>query len=241
MLWVGQRGEHQAAEGLLQRALALREGTQGRDHPETVTVLNNLSTTLLELDRDDEALAANDEALARIGRTYGPEHPLVATFNVARASLLYERGERGPAAEALRAAAKVFEQTLGADHRDLMIIHNNLGQVLLEDGQAEPARRAFERALTVAQVNDLYEQALVMPALVGLARALTELRQDALARPRWDEVLARIDAGQTEALDDLPATYRSAAEVYERSGDPERAAAVRAKADSPGGSSGRGR
>lgn len=67
----GQRGEHQAAEGLLQRALALREGTQGRDHPETVTVLNNLSTTLLELDRDDEALAANDEALARRSRACG--------------------------------------------------------------------------------------------------------------------------------------------------------------------------
>jgi len=227
----GQRGEHRVAEGMQRRALAIRERVQGRDHPETATVLNNLANTLMVLNRDDEAIAANEEALARIGRTYGLDHPLVATFRVARAGLLNERGERGPAAEELRAAVAVYEATLGPEHRDLVIIHNNLGQILLEDGQAEPARRAFERALAAAEANDLYERPAAMPALVGLARALTELKQDELARRRWDEALGRIDAGQGEALDELPVAFRSAAEVYARTGDPERAAALRAKAD----------
>ena len=229
----GQRGEHRVAEGMQRRALAIRERVQGRDHPETATVLNNLANTLMVLGRDAEALAANEEALVRIGRTYDPEHPLVATFRVARAALLHDQGQRAAAAAELRAAAGAFEASFGADHRDLLIIHNNLGQVLLEDGEAQPARRAFERALAVAEVNDLYERPAAMPALVGLARALTELTQDELARRRWDEALPRIDAGQTEVLDDLPTAFRSAAEVYARTGDPEQAAALRARADAP--------
>lgn len=70
-----------------------------------------------------------------------------------------------------------------------------------------------------------------MPALVGLAQALGALREDELARRRWDEALARIEVGQGDALDELPVVYRSAAEVYARTGDAARAVALRAKAE----------
>ncbi|MCA9654027.1 MAG: serine/threonine protein kinase [Myxococcales bacterium] len=230
----GQRGDHQRAEILQRRALAIRERWQGRDHPDTAAVLNNLSTTLVSLGRDEEALAANEEALARIRRVHGDEHPLVGTMLVARGVLLYEQKRRGEAVAQLREAARVIDRALGSDHRNLAVVYNDIGYVLLEDGKPEPARWEFDRALAVVRMNGAYEQASTVPVLVGLAWALGDSGQLEAARERWDEVLARVDAGQGDGIDDLPAQLRRAAAIYERTGDPERAAALQARAEASG-------
>ncbi|MCA9711996.1 MAG: tetratricopeptide repeat protein, partial [Myxococcales bacterium] len=227
----GERGNHARAETLQRRALAIRERDQGRDHPDTAAVLNNLSTTLLTLGRQEEALAANEEALARIARVHGDDHPLVATFHVSRGILLYQQGQHQAAVEQLREAIRVMEQTLGPDHRNLAVVYGNIGYILLEDDQPQEARRAFERALTVMQNNDALTQAAALTATVGLARALGELGHPEQALPHWERILDLLARGQAQGLTDLPSVYRRAAEAYERTGAPERAAALRRQAD----------
>lgn len=168
----------EAALELQTRALALRETYEGRAHPRTATLLNNMSTVLLALEREDEAKAANAEALAQLRARYGQDHPLVGTALVQTATLAYGRGEQADAAELLREAASVFEATRGAQHRDLAIIYNNIGEVELGIGNPEAAVTAFERALEVTLANYDEDNERVDEARASLAKAQRKLGEE---------------------------------------------------------------
>ncbi len=165
-------GNFEAALALQKKALALRETYEGRAHPRTATLLNNMSTVLLALERADEAKAANAEALAQLRARYGDEHPLVGTVLVQTAALAFERDEKAEAAEHLREAARVFEATRGRMHRDLSIIYNNAGQVELELGNAEEAVKLLARALEIVEANYDASNPRLKEAKHQLARAL---------------------------------------------------------------------
>jgi tetratricopeptide (TPR) repeat protein len=84
-----QRQERYAdAEPLFKRALAIREKSLPRDHPDLGQSLNNLATLYEKQDRHADSEPLFERALAIYEKAAGPEHPAVATLlnNLARST-----------------------------------------------------------------------------------------------------------------------------------------------------------
>ena len=68
------------AEPLFKRALAVREKSLGRGHPDLGQSLNNLATHYEKLGRHGNSEPLFKRALAIYEKAAGPEHPAVATL-----------------------------------------------------------------------------------------------------------------------------------------------------------------
>ena len=80
---------------MIRKALRLCEARFGKEHPNTVSVMNNLANTLDQLDKIDEAEEMFNRMLAVSKARYGPTHPktVFSVWNLA--NFLFER--KGPA------------------------------------------------------------------------------------------------------------------------------------------------
>jgi tetratricopeptide (TPR) repeat protein len=224
------RGRFRRALQLQKRALAIREAHQGREHPDTAVLLNNMAGVLLGLDRKGEALEVNEEAIDRLRAVFGDRHPLVATALGQRGALLHSQGQPLLALEVMQKAAVIFVATRGANERALGVLYNNIGYILLEEERREEARDAFEKSLGVYKSLDAGDHPTTSSPRLGLATALRELGDTERAKPLYDDVLARIRAGEADVVQHRAEAFLGAAEVYERLGDPQAAADLRREA-----------
>ena len=83
---ITRRGELAYEEhGRIQNALKLREEVLGKEHPETLTLMNDLAVSCSKLGREQEALKLNEEAVEICRRTLSMEHPnTLVSINVRR-------------------------------------------------------------------------------------------------------------------------------------------------------------
>ncbi len=79
------RGEPAESLPHFERALELRRGVLGEDHPDTLTSANNLALNLGTLGQYEAARRLDEDTLARSRRVLGQEHPktLTAASNLA--------------------------------------------------------------------------------------------------------------------------------------------------------------
>ncbi|MGH8965929.1 MAG: FxSxx-COOH system tetratricopeptide repeat protein, partial [Actinomycetes bacterium] len=69
------RGEPMAGLPLIERALELRRGVLGEEHPDTLTSANNLAANLRALGQYEAARRLDEDTLTRRRRVLGEEHP----------------------------------------------------------------------------------------------------------------------------------------------------------------------
>ena len=86
-VYAGQ-GKYGEAEGLFQRALAIREKALGRDHPDVAQTLNNLAAVYARQGRYGEAEGLYQRALAINEKALGRDHPDVAA-NLHNLAIVY--------------------------------------------------------------------------------------------------------------------------------------------------------
>ncbi|KAG5744122.1 hypothetical protein H9Q70_013176 [Fusarium xylarioides] len=68
-------GSYKAAEGMLRKAVRLREKGLGLEHPDTLTSVNNLGLVLQDQGKYEEAEEMHRRSLEGSEKTLGPEHP----------------------------------------------------------------------------------------------------------------------------------------------------------------------
>jgi tetratricopeptide (TPR) repeat protein len=135
-------------------SLETRRRVLGNEHPETLTMLNNLATLLKAEGRLTEAETYMREALETRRRVLGDEHPdTIASLNNLGTILLAE-GKPAEAETYCGEAVDAGRRVLGDAHPNTLYFMNNLGDVLRLQGRpaeaiellapAEPAaRRVF--------------------------------------------------------------------------------------------------
>ena len=120
----------------------------GEDHPDTLTILNNLAGAYESAGRLDEAITLNVQLLTDSIRILGPDHPdtLTSRNNLAGA---YESAGR------LDEAITLYEQVLpdrtrilGEDHPDTLTSRNNLAYAYESAGRLDEAITLYEKVLT---------------------------------------------------------------------------------------------
>ena len=102
----GHAGE---ARNLLERALAIAEGTYGTDHPSVARCLSTLAMILKDLGEFGAARALQERALGIDEAVYEPDHPRVANDMNDLALVLCELGEFSAARSLLERALAIDE------------------------------------------------------------------------------------------------------------------------------------
>lgn len=145
-LW--QRGDLDQAQALLERALAIREGHLGAEHPDTAQSINDLALVRHDQGAYDEARALHERALAIRESQLGPDHVDTAqSFNNLGRTLRYQHN-LDPARTALERGLAIRQARLG-DHRDTAWSLNDLGLVLFDRGDLDGACALYEQALAM--------------------------------------------------------------------------------------------
>ena len=162
------KGRYEEAEPLFRRGLEARERTLGKDHPDTLSSVDNLAALYHDQGRYEEAEPLFRRGLEARERTFGKDHPQTLT-SVNNLAMLYRaQGRYGEAEPLLRRVLEASERTLGRDHPGTLASANNLAALCVSQGrygEAEPllgrvleaSERAFgeDHPQTLTSVNNL--------------------------------------------------------------------------------------
>ena len=132
---------------LYEQVLAERERVLGPDHPDTLTIRNNLAGAYKSAGRLAEAVELFERVLADRVRVLGSDHPdtLAARNNLAGA--YYSVGRFGEAIELFERVLAERERVLGSDHPDTLTTRNNLAGAYYFAGRFGEAIELLGRVL----------------------------------------------------------------------------------------------
>ena len=128
-------------------AVAVVEDVLGPDHPDTLTVRNNLAGAYDSVGRFGEAIDAWEELLPDCERVLGPDHPVTLTVRNNLAGAYKSAGRFGEAIELFERVLAECECVLGADHPDTLTVRNNLAVAYKSAGRFGEAIELFEQVL----------------------------------------------------------------------------------------------
>ncbi|RYO95235.1 hypothetical protein DL764_007720 [Monosporascus ibericus] len=133
--------KYEEAEQMHRQALALREAVLGREHPDTLTSMNNLASVLDSQGKYDEAEQMHRQELQLSEAVLGREHPDTLTSMTNLAIVLYSQGKYDEAEQMHRQALQLSEAVLGREHPSTLTSMNNLASVLYSQGKYDEAEQ----------------------------------------------------------------------------------------------------
>ncbi|MGE3473789.1 MAG: tetratricopeptide repeat protein [Vicinamibacterales bacterium] len=143
-----ERGDYPEAERLFRQGLAIIEAWYGGEHYRTAGCLTMLGRTLARLEKRQEASVALERALAGRVRTYGPNHPSVASVvnelgTIARLEKRFDQAEAH-----YRRMADIYRAVYGnKPHYLVGVALSNLGSVAHDRGRLDDADTLLQQAI----------------------------------------------------------------------------------------------
>lgn len=160
-------GRHADARKVLEVCLAAL--TKGPPTEERARVLDNLATTLLDLQDPAAAQPYAERGLAEWKVLRGNEHPDVGVSMTVLGTLRMRRGQLAEARPLLQGALRITEKTRGADHPEVGAALNLLGELEARAGNLDQAHAHLERSLALLRKRFDASHPLVQSAAEGLA------------------------------------------------------------------------
>ncbi len=208
------QGRYADAEVVYRRALAMREKLLGGDHPDVATSLNNLANVLQELNKDQQVLASEQRARARLGaggaassttdveamyrralsiqeRTLGRQNPATANSLNNLAVMLGLRGDFAQAEQLHRDALATMEKVFGEQHPDTAAILTSLSLALDRQGKLVEAEASYQRAVEISRRAANPRALLVNASRLGFSLAKRGRFREAL--PYYIESVETLD------------------------------------------------
>lgn len=216
---LGMRGDTDAAQAALQRALDVAVERLGSRHPSTATIRHALGTNLHARGDHLRAIEQFEAAMEIHREALGPEHPEVGKTlqNLALSQRALGRFE--DALESSRRALELKRATLGPSDPSLAMSLNNHGLLLLELGQPREAMRAFEDALQIWG-PDAPDRAF---ALASMAEAWLALGEPARGVDPGLQALALMQSGSFADHDRAATQFDVARVLWEAGADRDEA------------------
>ena len=203
-------------EQLARLSLSIDESTQGPEHPETGTSLNNLARLLRSKGDYDGAEPLFRRARAIAEKALGPEHPSTGASLNNLAGLLQDKGDYVGAEPLFRRALGITENAQGPEHPETGASLNNLALVLRVKGDYDGAEPLLRRALAIAETAHGPEHPSTGSSLNNLAGLLQDKGDYVGAEPLFRRALAITEKAQGPehpstgtSLDNLAGLLRS--------------------------------
>jgi tetratricopeptide (TPR) repeat protein len=139
------------AEALLRRALEGQEHTLGKEHPDTLTSVNNLAILLQRKGDYAGAEALQRRALEAQERTLGKEHPDTLRSMHNLAILLNSKGDPTAAESLFRRVLEGRDRKLGQEHPETLSTVHELAVLLQKKGDYAGAESLAREWLAIAE------------------------------------------------------------------------------------------
>lgn len=191
---LSRRGSVDLAIAEARQAQAIFRDALGPDNWATIANLMNLSATLHEAGREEEAEVGYAEALAAGRRTLSTEDARYATLlgNVGMYHAL--RGRYVEAAGLQSEAAARQEAISGPDHSFTLGFLNNLAATYMFSGNDQEAATTYRELLVRTERSLGADHPQLVPGLLGLATVEHRLGESAVAARRLERALQIIEA-----------------------------------------------
>jgi eukaryotic-like serine/threonine-protein kinase len=186
---------------VLERAVALRNGTLGENHPETVRALHNLAMIFQDAGRFDQAIVLLERTLARRKAHHDPDpSALIESLNDL-AVAYWESGQPARAVPLYEAALEKVRARLGADHADTLTISDNLAVAYAASGQAGRAIPLHEAVLERLRATLGEDHLTTLVTMNNLARALEAGSRHRESTELYEKTIPKL---RTKLSDDHP-------------------------------------
>ena len=147
---LGEEGDLEGARILLEQAVALKEQSLGRDHPDVALSLQSLAWVFVDLDRPDEALPLADAAIAIHARYSDPNSVLFANALSVKGASLLALGKPREAKTAFESARRVADG-LDNDHPLMAEALAGLAEVEMGEGRLAQGVSLLKRAVEICE------------------------------------------------------------------------------------------
>ncbi|KAK0623518.1 hypothetical protein B0T14DRAFT_425965 [Immersiella caudata] len=144
-------GKYKEAEQMHQQALQLREKVLGKEHPSTLTSMNNLGNVLDGQGKYEEAEQMHQQALQLNEKVLGKEHPSTLDSMNNLGNVLGSQGKYEEAEQMYQQTLQLREKVLGKEHPSTLSSMNNLRNVLNRQGKYEEAEQMHQQALQLKE------------------------------------------------------------------------------------------
>ena len=131
----------------LSAAVGVIEDVLGPDHPDTLSVRNNLAVAYDSVGRFGEAIELFEQVLDERERLLGADHPDTLNTRSNLASVYDSVGRFGEAIELFEQVLDDQERVLGPDHPNTLTVRNNLALAYKSVGRFDEAIELFKRVL----------------------------------------------------------------------------------------------
>ena len=173
----------------LSAAVEVIEDVLGPDHPDTLTVRNNLALAYDSVGRFGEAIDAWEELLLDCQRVLGPDHPDTLTTRNNLAGAYRSVGRFGEAIDAWEELLLDCQRVLGADHSVTLTVRNNLAGAYRSVGRFGEAIDAWEELLLDCQRVLGADHSVTLTVRNNLAGAYDSVGRFGEAIDAWEELL----------------------------------------------------
>jgi tetratricopeptide (TPR) repeat protein len=144
-------GRYNSAEAAHRKALERREGLLEKEHPHTLTSMNNVARALSDQGKYIEAETMHQETLALREKVLGKEHPDTLTSMNEVALALSKQGKYTEAETMHRETLTLREKVSGKEHPDTLTSMNNVALALSNQGKYIEAEMMHRETLALSE------------------------------------------------------------------------------------------
>ncbi|KAI4156990.1 MAG: hypothetical protein L6R39_000853 [Caloplaca ligustica] len=145
--YAAETGNYSTAEAIERRTLEGREKVLGREDPDTLASVHNLSLTLPAFGKYKAAEELCQRAIKGNATVFGKEHPYTLDSITHLGTVLRDLGKYEAAEELLRRVTEEQEKALGKEHQDTLRGIVDLGILLHDQEKYVAAEKLYQRAI----------------------------------------------------------------------------------------------
>ncbi len=213
------QGKYSEAIPLAQRALAIREKTLGREHPDVATSLNNLALLYDNQGNYPQAEPLYQRSLAIWEKALGREHPDVASSLNNLAALYYNQGNYTQAEPLYQRALAIREKALGREHPAVATSLNGIALLYQVQGNYSQAEPLYQRSLAISEKVLGREHPAVATSLNNLGGLYNAQGNYTQATPLYQRSLAIREKALGKEHPDVALSLNNLAELYRTQGN----------------------
>ncbi|RKL04917.1 hypothetical protein BFJ70_g17166 [Fusarium oxysporum] len=169
------QGRYEGAAKLYRETLEAREKVLGKEHPDTLSSMNNLALVLRKIGKYEEAEKMHRETLEAREKVLGKEHPSTLSSMNNLALVLGNMGEYEEAEKMHRETLELKEKVLGKEHPSTLSSMNNLALVLGNMGEYKEAEKMYRETLEAREKVLGKEHPSTLGSMNNLATVLRKI------------------------------------------------------------------
>jgi tetratricopeptide (TPR) repeat protein len=182
-------GDHEGAEPLYRKVLAIHKAKLGEDSPAVAMDLNNLAASLTRRRQFAAAESLLEEALAIDRRVLGPGDPNLGLTLAHQADIRFDKRDLEGAEPLYRQALAIEESALGDNNPATAVVQTDVAAVLSAKGDYSKAEPLLRNALAVDERVYGSDHPNVAAVLCNLAATLRDEHDYAGAEPAFRRAL----------------------------------------------------